>query len=62
MTTCLEKSCSFGSPCVFFVNVYQCACVRACVCVCVSFVFCFEGGMWDLSVLVLDHCLYFALP
>ena len=34
-------------------------CVRACVRVCVraSFPFGFEGGMWDLILLVLDHYL-----
>ena len=29
------------------------------VCVCASFPFGFEGGMWDLIVLVPDHCLSF---
>ena len=67
----MEKSCLFGLSCVSEVNVYQCvfvcvcvyacvcvrACVRACVCVC----FGFEGGMWDLIILVLDHCLSFYL-
>ena len=53
MTTCLGKSCSFGLPCVSFVNVYQF------VCVCASFPFGFEGGMWDLIVVVPDHCLFF---
>ena len=32
-----------------FVNVYQC--------VCVCFPFGLAGGMWDLIVLVPDHCL-----
>ena len=27
------------------------------VCVCASFPFGFEGGIWDLIVLILDHCL-----
>ena len=27
--------------------------------VCASFSFCFEGGMWDMIVLVPDHCLSF---
>ena len=27
MTACLGKSCSFGLPCVSFVNVYQFVCV-----------------------------------
>ena len=26
MTTCLRKSCSFGLPCVSFMNVYQFVC------------------------------------
>ena len=34
------------------------ACVRACVCVCASFLFGFEGGMWDLIVIVPDRDLY----
>ena len=50
MTTCLEKSCSFGLLCVSFVNCYQ-FCVRP------SFPFGYEGGIWDLTVLVSDHCL-----
>ena len=29
------------------------------VCVCVPFSFHFEGGIWDLIVLVPDHCLSF---
>ena len=38
-------------------------CVFACVCVCVIFPFGFESGMWDLIVLIPDHCLliYFSL-
>ena len=44
MSTCLGKSCSYGLLCVSFVNVYQCVCV--CLC-----------GMWNLIVLVPDHCL-----
>ena len=50
MTTCLRKSCSFGLLCVSFVNVYQFLCVS-------SFPFGFEGGMWDVIVLIPDHCL-----
>ena len=30
---------------------------RSPVCVCASFPFCFEGGMWDLIVLVLNSFL-----
>ena len=29
------------------------------MCVCASFPFGFEGGMWNLIVLVLGHCLCF---
>ena len=32
---------------------------RLSICVCTSFHFDFEGGMWDLIVLVPDHCLSF---
>ena len=47
MTTCLEKSYSFGLSCVYFVNFYQFVCVCMCVCVCASFPYDFEGGIWD---------------
>ena len=30
---------------------------RSSVCLCVSFPFGFEGWIWDLIVLVPDHCL-----
>ena len=40
-----------NSLCVSFVSVY--------LCVCASFSFDFEGGLWDLIVLVPDHCLSF---
>ena len=50
MTTYLGKSCSFGLLCVSFVNVYQ-------ICVCPSFPFGIEGGVWDVIVLIPDHCL-----
>ena len=50
MTTCLGKSCSFGSLCVSFFNVLS-------VCVSSSFPFGSEGGMWDLILLIPDHCL-----
>ena len=55
MTTCLGKSCSFSLLCVSFVNVYQF--------VCASFPFGIEYGMWDLTVLIPDHCLsvYFVI-
>ena len=53
MTTCLEKGVhSFYRAClsITFKNVY--VRVRACV----SFPFGFMGSMWDLIVLVPDHC------
>ena len=56
MSTCLGKSSSFDLLCVSFVNVYQFS-------VCPSFHFGIEGGMWDVIVLIPDHCLsiYFGL-
>ena len=51
MTTCLGKSCSFG-----LVYVYQLMFISFCVCP--PFPFGFEGGMWDLTVLIPDHCHY----
>ena len=30
-------------------------------CVCLSFPFDFEGGMWELIVLIPDHCLFYLL-
>ena len=52
MTTCLEKSCSFGLPRVPFVNCRQ-----------FMYLVGFGGGVWDLIVSVPDHCLsfYFAI-
>ena len=50
MTTCLGKSCSFGLLCVYFVNVYQ-------FCVCPSFLSGVEGWIWDVIVIIPDHCL-----
>ena len=32
-------------------------CERLWICVCASFDFGFEGGVWDLIVLIPDHCL-----
>ena len=48
------------------VHSVNCACLsRALVkfCVCPSFPFGIEGGMWDVIVLIPDHCLsiYFVL-
>ena len=51
MTTCLEKSCSFGLPRVPFVKLS--------IYVFSYFPFGFEGRMWDLIVSVPDHCLSF---
>ena len=47
MTTCLGKSYSFG--------LLSWALVKFCVCP--SFSFGIEGGMWDVIVLIPDHCL-----
>ena len=51
MTTCLGKDFSFGLPRVPFVN--------CCQFVFSSFLFGFEGRIWDLIVSVPDHCLSF---
>ena len=55
MTTCMGKSYSFGLLCVSFVGVGQ-------ILSCPSFLFGIEEGMWDVIVLIPDHCLsiYFA--
>ena len=50
MTTCLGKSCLFEQLYVSFVGVGQILCVS-------SFPFRIEGGMWDVIVLIPDHCL-----
>ena len=50
MTTCLRKSCSFGLLSVSFVNFYEFVFVLLSL-------FGFEGGLWDLIVLMPDHCL-----
>ena len=49
MTTCLGKSCSFGLLCLSFVKVYQFLCLS-------FFLVCIEDRMWDLIVLIPDHC------
>ena len=49
MTTRLGKSCSFGLLFVSFVGV--------CRPMCPSFAYGFEGGMWNLNVLIPDHFL-----
>ena len=46
----LGKSCSFSLLCVAFLNVFE-------LCVCASFPFGYEGGMWDLILLIPDYCL-----
>ena len=50
MTTCLGKRCSFGLLCVSFVNFINFR-------VCPSFPFGFEGGMWDVIVIIPALCL-----
>ena len=55
MTTCLGQSCSFGLLCVSFVGVCQIF-VR----VLLSLLVLVGGGggrMWDVIVLIPDHCL-----
>ena len=39
-------------------SVSLCVCVCVCV-VCASFNFGFDGGMWDLIVVIFDNCLSF---
>ena len=55
MTTSLEKSCSFGLPCVPFVNCCQFMYLYS------YFPFGFEGRMWDLIVSVPDRLPIFLL-
>ena len=50
------NSCSFGLPCVSFVNLVNFFYVGA------SLHFGFEGGRWDLIDSYPDHCLPFKLP
>ena len=43
------------------VHMVNCACLSWALvkfCVCPSFPFGVEGGMWDVIVLIPDHCLY----
>ena len=47
MTTCLGKSCSFGSLCVSSVNIYPFLCVFL--------------SLLALRVLISDHCFLFFL-
>ena len=49
MTICFGKSCSFGLLCMFSWTLINL--LRA------SFLFGFVGGIWDLIVLIPDHCL-----
>ena len=51
MTTCVGKGCSFGLLCVSFVSV--CQSVRVLLSLLVV-----EGELWDLIVLIPDHCLF----
>ena len=53
MTTCLGKSSLFALLYASFVNVYEFGVY--------FFPFWFWGGMWDLIVLIPDHCLYIYL-
>ena len=48
MTICLGKRSSFGLMCVSFMNFIN---------LCSSFPFSFDGGLWNLIVLIPDHCL-----
>ena len=50
MTTSLGKSCSFDVLCVSFVGDCQILCVS-------FFSFGIEGRMWDVIVLISDHCI-----
>ena len=50
LTTYLGKSCSFGLLCMSFMGVCQSLCVS-------FFPFGIEGRMWDVIVLITDHCL-----
>ena len=50
MTTYLGKSCSFGLLCVSFVGFVK-------FCVCPSFPLSIEGRMWDVILVIPDHCL-----
>ena len=53
MTTCFEKSCSVSSLRVSFLNVYLSFGVLS--------IFGLEGGMYNLIVLIPDHCILFTL-
>ena len=53
MTTCWGNSCLFG---LLYVSL-----VMLSSCVCASFPFGFEVGIFDLFLLVPDHCLSFYL-
>ena len=50
MTTWLERA-------VHSVNLACLSLALVRFCVCRSFPFGIEGGMWDVFVLILDHCL-----
>ena len=54
MTTCWIKD----------VHSVNCMCLSWALvkfCMCLSFPFGIEGGMWDVIVLIPDHCLYIYL-
>ena len=48
MTICLGKRSSLGLMCVSFMNFIN---------LCSSFPFSFDGGLWNLIVLIPDHSL-----
>ena len=52
MATCLGKELLIRLT----VHVFH---ERLSIYICASFPFGFEGGMWDLIILVSDHCLSF---
>ena len=56
MTTSFGKSCSFDSLYMSFENFHQ-------IFVYPSFHFGIKGGMWEVTVLISDHCLsiYFVI-
>ena len=60
MIYCVRKSLAVAVLVCWKLRYRPFACLSAlCQCVCASFPFGFEGGMWNLIVLVLGHCLSF---
>ena len=49
MITCLGKRCLFDLLCISFMGVSQSVCV-------LLFLLVFWSGVWDLIVLIPDHC------